>query len=219
MTAAATPLVFKRTFVQNLWYALFRLLGWNATYYDPGTRKYICVVWPHTSNWDFIVGFIFSRAYPLPFPNFFAKDSVFKSWIGPLARKIGGIPVIRDRSTNFVEQVAAEFRKRDHLIIAITPEGTRGKTEFWKTGFYYMALAAEVPLVLASIDYGKNLITFGKTLAPTGDLAADMERIKEFYAGVVGRHIERQGEIRVRPAGEEKPATPADADHATGTTA
>ena len=209
MTAVA-PHVFKRTFMQKLWYALFRLIGWKAEYYDPGTNKYICVVWPHTSNLDFFIGFIFSRAYPLPNPNFFAKDSVFKSWLGPLARKVGGIPVIRDRSTKFVDQVAAEFQRREKMMIAITPEGTRKLTEYWRSGFYYMALAAKIPLVLASMDYSKHLIIYGKTLMPTGDLDADMARIREFYAGVVGRHIERQGEIRIRPSDEEKTAQVSD---------
>ncbi len=217
MTAAATPYTFKRTFMQNLWYALFRLIGWKATYYDPGTSKYICVVWPHTSNLDFFIGFIFSRAYPLPNPNFFAKDSLFKGTFGPIWRWLGGIPVVRDRSTNFVDQVAAEFKRRDNIMIAITPEGTRKHTAYWRSGFYYIALAAQTPLVLGSMDYSKRLITYGKTLMPTGDLDADLERIKEFYAGVMGRHPERQGEIRMRPSSEE-PAAQAEGQ-ATGTTA
>jgi len=217
MTAAATPYTFKRTFMQNLWYALFRLIGWKANYYDPGTNKYICVVWPHTSNLDFFIGFIFSRAYPLPNPNFFAKDSLFKGTFGPIWRWLGGIPVVRDRSTNFVDQVAAEFQRRDKIMIAITPEGTRKHTEYWRSGFYYIALAAKTPLVLASMDYSKRLITYGKTLMPTGDLDADLERIREFYAGVMGRHPERQGEIRMRPSSDEQPVQAE--SQPTGTTA
>ena len=214
---AATPYAFKRTFMQTLWYALFRLIGWKATYYDPGTNKYICVVWPHTSNLDFFIGFIFSRAYPLPNPNFFAKDSLFKGTFGPIWRWLGGIPVVRDRSTNFVDQVAAEFQRRDKIMIAITPEGTRKHTEYWRSGFYYIALAAKTPLVLASMDYSKRLITYGKTLMPTGDLDADLERIREFYAGVMGRHPERQGEIRMKPSSDE-PTAQAE-NQPTGTTA
>ena len=214
---AATPYAFKRTFMQTLWYALFRLIGWKANYYDPGTNKYICVVWPHTSNLDFFIGFIFSRAYPLPNPNFFAKDSLFKGTFGPIWRWLGGIPVVRDRSTNFVDQVAAEFQRRDKIMIAITPEGTRKHTEYWRSGFYYIALAAKTPLVLGSMDYSKRLITYGKTLMPTGDLDADLERIREFYAGVMGRHPERQGEIRMKPSSDE-PTAQAE-NQPTGTTA
>ena len=214
---AATPYAFKRTFMQTLWYALFRLIGWKATYYDPGTNKYICVVWPHTSNLDFFIGFIFSRAYPLPNPNFFAKDSLFKGTFGPIWRWLGGIPVVRDRSTNFVDQVAAEFQRRDKIMIAITPEGTRKHTEYWRSGFYYIALAAKTPLVLGSMDYSKRLITYGKTLMPTGDLDADLERIREFYAGVMGRHPERQGEIRMKPSSDERTAQAE--NQPTGTTA
>ena len=214
---AATPYAFKRTFMQTLWYALFRLIGWKANYYDPGTNKYICVVWPHTSNLDFFIGFIFSRAYPLPNPNFFAKDSLFKGTFGPIWRWLGGIPVVRDRSTNFVDQVAAEFQRRDKIMIAITPEGTRKHTEYWRSGFYYIALAAKTPLVLGSMDYSKRLITYGKTLMPTGDLDADLERIREFYAGVMGRHPERQGEIRMKPSSDERTAQAE--NQPTGTTA
>lgn len=207
VSTTAEPYVFKRTFGQNLWYAAFRLLGWNAIYYEPGTNKYICVVWPHTSNFDFFIGFIFSRAYPMPFPNFFAKESAFKGWLGKLGRKVGGIPVNRSRSSNFVEQVAAEFARRDHMILAITPEGTRGRTEYWKSGFYYMALAAKVPIVLASIDYSKRLIIFGRTIMPTGDIHADLEPIRQFFANVKGRHPERQGEIAIRPVATEQAAS------------
>lgn len=200
MTAEGTT--FQRSFMQTLWYWLFRLLGWSAEYHEPGINKYVIIVWPHTSNFDFPLGFIFSRAYPLPRPHFLAKDSVFKGWIGPLARWAGGIPVDRSKSTNFVDQVAEQFKRHPHFVVAVTPEGTRGKTRYWKSGFYYMALAANVPVVMATIDYGKKMIRYGASFMPTGDLEADFEIIRRFYAGAQGRHPERQGEIRVRPAEE-----------------
>jgi 1-acyl-sn-glycerol-3-phosphate acyltransferase len=133
MTAQTLPL--RRTPLQTLWYWLFRLLGWNGEYHHPSTEKFIIIVAPHTSNFDFFIGFIFSRAYAIPFPNFLAKDSAFRGWIGKLGKKVGGIPVNRSERTNFVDQVAAEFQKRDRMILAITPEGTRSYTEYWKIRF------------------------------------------------------------------------------------
>jgi 1-acyl-sn-glycerol-3-phosphate acyltransferase len=190
----------KQGFIPTLWYWWFRLMGWKAVYYEPGIDKYVVIVYPHTSNFDFFIGFTFSRAWPLPFPHFIAKASAFKGPIGALGRAVGGIPVDRSKRTNFVEQVAAEFKAHDKMVLAVTPEGTRSKSPYWKTGFYYMAQAADVPVVMASIDYSKKLITYGEVLYPSGDLEADMELIRQFYAGAVGQHPERQGEIVLRPA-------------------
>lgn len=198
MTAEGTT--FRRTFLQTLWYWLFRGLGWNADYREPGLNKYIIIVWPHTSNFDFPLGFIFSRAYPLPRPHFLAKDSAFKGIFGPIARKMGGIAVDRSKSTNFVDQVAAEFNRHETFVLAVTPEGTRSRTPHWKSGFYYMALAANVPVVMATIDYAKKLISYGAYFMPSGNLEADLEIIRRHYAGAQGRHPERQGEIKFRPS-------------------
>jgi 1-acyl-sn-glycerol-3-phosphate acyltransferase len=196
MTAEAE---MQRSFVQKLWYWLFKVLGWRADYQEPPFSKYIVIVWPHTSNLDFLIGFIFSRAYGLPQPHFLAKNSYFKGVMGSIGRWAGGIPVDRSKSTNFVDQVAAEIKQREEFVLAVTPEGTRSKTQYWKSGFYYMALASDVPVLMASIDFAKKLISYRNWFKPSGDLEADMEIIRRSYAGVQGRHPERIGEIRVRP--------------------
>ncbi|MBW7881768.1 MAG: 1-acyl-sn-glycerol-3-phosphate acyltransferase [Caldilineaceae bacterium] len=193
------PLAFKRTPLQRFWFWLFRLLGWNGQYIDPGADKYVIVVWPHTSNWDFFIGFIYSRAFPVPFPNFLIKDSIINGPFGPIVRWLGGIPVDRSKSSKFVDQLAEEFARRGRMVLAITPEGTRGKTQYWKSGFYYVALAAKVPIVLAAVDYGRRFISFGQSIMPTGDLDADMEYIRSFLGDATGRHPQRQGDIGVRP--------------------
>jgi 1-acyl-sn-glycerol-3-phosphate acyltransferase len=195
--AAAAPV--QRAPKQNLWTLWFRSMGWTADYQEPDFAKYIVIVWPHTSNLDFYIGFIFSRAYGLPQPHFLAKKSYFVGPVGWLGRKVGGIPVDRSKSTNFVDQVVAEFNRRAKFVLAVTPEGTRGKTDYWKSGFYYMALAADVPVVMATIDFPKKHITYGAWFKPSGDLEADMDIIRTQYAGAKGRHPERQGEIRMRP--------------------
>lgn len=202
MTAQITQI--QRTPMQKIWYWLFRLLGWKGEYRHPNTEKFIIIVAPHTSNFDFFIGFIFSRAFALPFPNFLAKDSAFRGVIGKLGRKVGGIPVNRSERTNFVDQVAAEFQKRDHMILAITPEGTRSRTEYWKTGFYHMALKANVPVVMAYIDYARKYISCGDIAEITGDMDADIAKIRAYYAPITPRHPERHGEIRFRPGSDEK---------------
>lgn len=200
MFAQAT--LHKRTFFQSLWFWLFRLLGWNAAYVDPGVSKYVVIVWPHTSNFDFFIGFIFSRAYPMPFPHFMAKSSLFRGMLGPVMRWLGGIPVDRSKRTQFVEQVAAVFARHERFVLAITPEGTRSAVPYWKSGFYHIAQAAKVPIVMATIDYGRKFIAYGTSFMPTGDIEADMENIRSFYQGSLGRHADRQGEIRLRSADE-----------------
>lgn len=186
--------------MQTLWYWLFRLLRWDGVYHKPDTEKFIIIVAPHTSNFDFFIGFIFSRAFGMPSPNFLAKDSAFRGILGPIMRGIGGIPVNRRERTNFVDQVAAAFNARKRMILAITPEGTRSKVEYWKSGFYHIALKANVPIVMAKIDYARKFITCGDMVVATGDMEADMDKIRAFYADSTGRHPERQGEIRFRPA-------------------
>ncbi|MBK8046269.1 MAG: lysophospholipid acyltransferase family protein [Anaerolineales bacterium] len=202
MTSSKTE--FKRSFVQKLWYAWYRSMGWDAEYVEPGIDKYVIIVAPHTSNLDFLIGFIFSRAYPLPFPRFIAKKSAFVGPIGWLGRAVGGIPVDRTQRTNFVDQVAEQFNLHEQFVVAITPEGTRSKVTYWKSGFYHIARAAGVPIVMATIDYGKKQIRYGAVLYPSGDLDADMEKIRKFYEGATGRHPERQGAIEIQPPKSEK---------------
>lgn len=202
MTAQTLPQ--RRTPLQTLWYWLYRLLGWNGEYHHPNTDKFIIIVAPHTSNFDFFIGFIYSRAFAMPFPNFLAKDSLFRGFFGPIWRWLGGIPVNRSERTNFVDQVAAEFQRRKRMILAITPEGTRSRSEYWKTGFYHMAQKANVPVIMASIDYARKYIACGAIAEITGDMDADIAKIRDYFAGVTPRHPRRHGDIRFRADAAEK---------------
>lgn len=184
---------------QRLWYRLLRLLGWDIDGHHPAAAKYVLVVAPHTSNWDFMVGFITSRAIGMDFPHWIGKASLFKRPLGALLRRLGGIPVDRSEARQFVDQAAAEFDMRSHFILTITPEGTRGKTEYWRTGFYYIALRAGVPVVLGYLDYGRKRAGFGPAFMPSGDIEADFAWIRAFYAGIRGKYPDEQGEVRVRP--------------------
>lgn len=201
------PVSIHRTPVQRLWHWLYRLLGWDGEYHHPATEKFIIIVAPHTSNLDFFIGFIYSRAFALPFPNFLAKDSLFRGPFGWVWRWLGGIPVNRGERTNFVDQVAAEFQKRDRMVLAITPEGTRSKSEYWKTGFYHMAMKANVPVIMAYIDYAQKFISCGDIAEITGDIEADMAKIRDYYANVTARHPHRHGDIRFRSVVNETSAS------------
>ncbi len=113
---------------------------------------------------------------------------------------LGGIPVDRSRRNHFVEQMVAAFRQQADLKIVIAPEGTRGRTENWKSGFYYIALGAGVPVALGFLDYRRKIGGVGSYLLPTGNIQADMIPIREFYTGIQGKFPHQQGEIRIRQA-------------------
>jgi len=112
-------------------------------------------------------------------------------------RSIGAIPVNRRERANFVDQVVKKFDEYDELVIGISPEGTRKKTSHWRTGFYYIALKADVPIVMAYFDYKNKVCGIGPSIKPTGDIQADFMVIREFYSGIVGKHPQKQGEIEL----------------------
>ena len=110
-------------------------------------------------------------------------------------RSLGALPVNRRERTNLVDQVAAKFDEYDELVIGISPEGTRKKTSRWRTGFYYIALKAKVPIVMAYLDYENKVCGLGPSIMPTGDIQADFMIIRDFYSGIVGKYPQKQGEI------------------------
>lgn len=158
-------------------YLIFhRLLGWkwkvSAPFYD---RCVICVV-PHTSNWDLLYGWLFYKVMGLK-ANFMMKKEWFFFPLNLLFRAIGAIPIDRSRRKSTVDQMVERFERKAYFNLAITPEGTRKANARWKTGFYYIALHAQVPIVLASVDYDNKLISWEKIFYPTGDIAKDMKEI------------------------------------------
>jgi len=127
--------------------------------------------------------------------RFMGKDTLFRGPLGSLMRSLGGILVNRRERTNLVDQIASKFEENNDLIIGIAPEGTRSKTSHWKTGFYYIAHKAGVPIAMAYLDYGNRIIGVGPSFTPSGDIHADFEIIREFYTGIVGKNPNKQGEI------------------------
>ena len=186
----------KSPFAQRLAHFILRLMGWRTHVLNPKLKSYVLIGAPHTSNWDFMIFLLLMGAEQLPI-RFMGKDSLFRGPLGPLMRSLGGISVNRRESTNLVDQIASKFEEYDDLIIGIAPEGTRSKTTHWKTGFYYIALKANVPIAMAYLDYGNKTIGVGPSFVPSGDLHADFEIIREYYTGIVGKNPKRQGEIRL----------------------
>jgi 1-acyl-sn-glycerol-3-phosphate acyltransferase len=177
------------------WRAL-RCWRWRTVLAGPLPRKCVIVFYPHTSNWDALVGLLTKWAFGLDV-RWAAKDTLFRSPLAPLFRSLGGIPVNRRQRTGFSGAMGEAFAGRDDLRLVIEPEATRSYAPCWKSGFYHIARTAGVPLAFGFIDYSRREIGFLGNLEPTGDVAADMARIAAIYAGRIGRNPRQQGPVRL----------------------
>ena len=180
-----------------------RLAGWRVDPAVPLAPKYVLLAVPHTSNWDFVVMMAAGMALGV-WPHWVGKHTLFAPPFGALARALRGIPVDRRGAANMVEQLAAQFAAREQLVLAMPPEGTRGRAAYWKSGFYRVALAAGVPVALGSVDFATRTAAIGPLWIPTGDMHADMDVLRAFYADKQGRYPEHQGPIRLEA--EDAPA-------------
>ncbi|MGB9107848.1 MAG: 1-acyl-sn-glycerol-3-phosphate acyltransferase [Telluria sp.] len=182
---------------------LLNLFGWNVHFKPlPGPHG-IAVVYPHTSNWDFFVGLLAKWAVGLQF-RWLAKDSLFRGPMGVMMRYWGGVPVDRSAPQGAIRRLAENMLGTKWFWLAITPEGTRGYRPYWKSGFYRIALAAQVPLLLVSIDYGRKVVDVTKTLVLTGDEAADMAAIAAAYEGVQAKFPKDAAPIRLAEPGADQ---------------
>jgi 1-acyl-sn-glycerol-3-phosphate acyltransferase len=187
---------------------VLRLVGWQVVLAQPVPKRCVIVFYPHTSNWDFMIGLLAKWMVGIHF-RWVGKDTLFDTPLKPLFLRWGGIPVNRRIRTGFIEQMAAEFARHAEFPLVITPEGTRSRTGHWKSGFYHLARAAGVPIGLAFIDYRRRHVGIGGYVDLTGDVATDMGAIATFYADKAGRHPEQQGPIRLREGnggGDRPPA-------------
>ena len=176
--------------VRRLLLLMYRMRGWKALGEIPEPRRFILIAAPHTSNWDF-VNFLGLTADLGIRAHFMGKLSLFKWPIGGFMKQMGGVPVDRRGGTNVVQQMADEFARRTEFMLTVAPEGTRGKAAKWRTGFYQIALAAKVPLVVGFMDYGTRTGGLGPLIWPTGDFRADMLKVFETYRGCVAKFPER----------------------------
>ena len=163
----------------------------------PVEKKFVCVSYPHTSNWDGLLLVLMARHLGLNL-RFMVKASWVRGPMETTMRSVGAIAIDRSKPHNVVETTVAEFARADSMALFIPPEGTRGRTDGWKSGFYHIAHGAGVPLALGFIDYSRREIGFLGTLELTGDRDADLARIARMYEGRVGRYPAQQGPIRLR---------------------
>jgi 1-acyl-sn-glycerol-3-phosphate acyltransferase len=164
-----------------------RLMGWRIEGQFPDLPKFVIVVAPHTSNWDFVAGLVCDLALDLD-AAFLAKHSIFVGPFGTWLKSLGGIPVVRRASHNVVTSVAAEFARRQQLVLAIAPEGTRSKVDEWKSGYWHIARAAEVPIVPVGLDFARRAAVIGPLRRSTDSLADDETVLKAFFAGITPRN-------------------------------
>jgi len=179
---------------------LLRLFGWRKEGELPDIPKYVIIAAPHTSNWDFPVTLAYAFAYRIKV-FWMGKDVLFRRPFGRIMRWLGGIPIDRAKSQNAVAQTIRIFNDIEKLIMIISPEGTRKKVRYWKTGFYNIAHGAKVPVLPGFLDFRRKVGGFGPVIFPTGDIAADMEKIRAFYATITGKRPESSGHANIAVSG------------------
>lgn len=178
--------------------AVFRLIGWRAEGEAPNIPKYVMVAAPHTSNIDGIMLVLGAWLFGLKL-HWMGKHTLFRAPFGWLLKAFGGVPIDRRAPRGAVQQMIQAFHDHERQILVVAPEGTRGKADRWKTGFYYIAQGAGVPVVLAYIDYARKVVGIGPVIHPSGDQDADMRLIHDFYKDKVARYPEK----RTLPLGDD----------------
>jgi len=171
-----------------------RIGGWTIVGGTPPEPKALIIAAPHTSNWDAFWALSYKVAVELDV-KFFAKHSAFWFPLGNILRALGGIDLDRERAGSAVKQAINMFKEEDSLYFGLAPEGTRKKTKGWKTGFYRIAMGANVPIYLGFLDFGNRRIGFDRKVELTGDPETDLAVIREFYKGMDGRWPEKTSPI------------------------
>ena len=167
----------------------YKFLGWKTNVTVPNYAKCVICAAPHTTNWDLFIGKLFYGAIGRK-TSFMMKKEWFFFPLGLIFKAVGGIPVNRGKKTSLVDQMAERFAASERFNLAITPEGTRKANPNWKKGFYYIALKANVPILLIGIDYEKKTITATKEVIPSGDIEKDMKEIKLYFKDFKGKKPE-----------------------------
>lgn len=176
--------------MRGFYKCILKLFGWSIEANVDFPDKCVICVAPHTSNWDMPLGFAVYKSMGKS-ASFLIKKDWFFFPMNLFFKAIGGIPVDRSKSMSMTDQIVEVFNSREQFHLAITPEGTRKGNAQWKMGFYYIALAANVPIIIASFNYEDKIITFHDMIKPSGDVDKDLLYIKEFYKGAKAKHPEK----------------------------
>jgi 1-acyl-sn-glycerol-3-phosphate acyltransferase len=187
-TIFTTPVL--NVVLRGLSLLVLKLCGWRASGVLPAdVKKAVFIAAPHTSNWDLPMTLLVAFALRLEI-HWMGKEEIFKPPFRGLMMWLGGIPVQRSAATNMVAASADALKAADTLVLIVAPEGTRSKALYWKSGFYYIAHTAQVPIVMAFLDYQKKEGGVGPVLMPSGDIEKDMVVIKAFYKDIKGKRTE-----------------------------
>ena len=178
----------------RLWMWFF---GWRVVGSPPNTSKFIVIAAPHTSNWDLPFMLAAFYVYRLK-ASWMGKHTLFRPPFDSLMRWLGGIPINRSSPSGVVAQMTEKFRATDKLAVAIAPAGTRKKMDFWRSGFYRIAYSSQIPLTCGYLDYTRKEAGLGLSFIPTGDMKSDMEKIRSFYDGIIGKNPDIITSIRLR---------------------
>lgn len=169
-------------------FILCTILGWKIVNDFPKEiKKYVVVAAPHTSWVDFPIAILFRKSLGVKI-NFIGKASLFKPPFGFFFRAFGGSPVNRSESTNLVDAIINLFNEKNEFRLALSPEGTRKKVEQWKTGFYYIAKGANVPIVMATLNFGKKELKVSEPFYTTDNQKKDFDFFYAYYKGVKGMY-------------------------------
>ena len=165
-------------------------MGWSIKGQTPTVKKYLIVVAPHTSNWDFVIGVFARKILPNFNPRYFGKKELFIFPFGYFFRWLGGYPVERGKHTNFVDQVVAVYNKKDAFCTTITPEGTRSYNPNWKSGFYHIAKKANVPILRVGFDFPSRTIHLDQLYEITKDYDQTLREFKQYFSQFTGKNKE-----------------------------
>jgi len=173
--------------IQSISKLILECLGWSIVGKLPEDKKYIVIIGPHTSNWDFVLGMIVRNVLGVKI-RFLAKHQLFYPPYGWLFRWLGGSPVYRNKNNNLVDQVVAMYQESDEFVLGIAPEGTRSEIKRWKSGFYHIATKANIPIEMIGFDFKNREIKIRAPLMPTGDVDIDFPIILDYFRNIEGRH-------------------------------
>lgn len=173
---------------------ILKFFGWRLVGELPALKKFVIIIGPHTSNWDFFIFLLVKFHFRIKVV-FIGKHTIFKGPIGWALRKIGGIPVERSSAHNVVDQIVEEFSIRDEMIFALSPEGTRSYLDHWKSGFYHIAYKANVPVQTAYLDVPSKKIGWGPLFYLSDDRHEDLKKIADFYSDKKGFKPEKFSKI------------------------
>ena len=188
--------------------AWMAITGWDVAGEPPqGIRSAVLIAAPHTSNWDLVHMLAASFVFRIRL-SWMGKDALFRPPLGWLLRALGGVPVDRSAPHGMVGQMAERLTSGEPLVLAIPPSGTRKKKPNWKSGFYWIAVTAKVPIVCGTVDYGKRQARLSEAMVPTGDVRADMDRIRAFYADARGKFPQNETRmvLKEEAGGEAAPS-------------